>query len=315
MSTESRQKDRAMIAELAKLAYTLPAEPAPAEREESSGVVHLPSIMTVAPPPPLAATRSVGDGAGSPRAAWRWLAILAVGVVAVAVTALAPWRPGRVAGAQPIVVTPAGAPRLAEDPRVAEDSYDGRVLPPSSPPAAAGASAPPGPQPQMTLQATPVKTAATARASAAPPPPTAPPSPAAAVSPVAPAAGSAKSLGELMQEAVGATRETTPVVATAAATAEPPADAMSMPARPSLGAIKSAVGAVLPAAQGCLDGDAPISYANITFRSDGSVAAVAISGWAAGKPVEACIRRALSGARVPPFRQATYAVPATVRGN
>jgi hypothetical protein len=118
-----------------------------------------------------------------------------------------------------------------------------------------------------------------------------------------------------MQEAVGGTGETTPVGATAAATAEPPSDAMSMPARPSLGAIKSAIGGVLPAAQGCLDGDAPISYANITFRSDGSVAAVAISGWAAGKPVEACIRRVLSGARVPPFRQATYAVPATIRGN
>jgi hypothetical protein len=119
-----------------------------------------------------------------------------------------------------------------------------------------------------------------------------------------------------MQEAVGAPNETTPVVATAAgAAAEPPGEGTSAPARPSVGAIKSAIGAVLPVAQGCLDGDAPVSHANITFRSDGSVESVAISGWAAGRPVEACIRRALSGARVPPFRQATYAVPATIRGN
>ena len=119
-----------------------------------------------------------------------------------------------------------------------------------------------------------------------------------------------------MQEAVGAPRETTPVIATAAApAADPSGDGTNAPARPSLGAIKSAIGAVLPAAHGCLDADAPVSHADITFRSDGSVAAVAVSGWAAGKPEEACIRRALSGARVPPFRQATYAVPATIRSN
>jgi hypothetical protein len=89
----------------------------------------------------------------------------------------------------------------------------------------------------------------------------------------------------------------------------------SVPLRPSLGAINGAIGTAMPAARACLDVDAPVSRASITFNSDGTVGAVAISGWAAGKPAEACIRAALTKARVPPFAQPTYTVPATIRSN
>jgi hypothetical protein len=85
--------------------------------------------------------------------------------------------------------------------------------------------------------------------------------------------------------------------------------------RPSLGAINGAIGTAMPAARACVDLDSPVSRASITFNSDGSVGAVAISGWAAGKPAEECIRAALSKARVPPFAQPTYTVPATIRSN
>lgn len=303
MNTESREKNRAMLGELAKLAQTMPVEREPDIGAEDSGVVHLASLrMTLAPP----ASHSPGGGGEAPqRAAGRWLAVAAVGVVAVVAGAAIVRRPARPMGPPPILLMPAGAPRLAptEPAPVAAQSSDDGVVDPSSLPPATSASAP-EPLPPVAHPTVTAKTAVPASV------------PAASVSPAAPAAQGTKSLGELMQEAVGAPLETTPVAASAAATAaEASGDGASVPVRPSLGAIRSAIGAVLPVAQGCLDADAPISHADIMFRSDGSVAAVALSGWAAGKPVEACVRRALSGARVPPFRQATYAVPATIRGN
>ena len=59
----------------------------------------------------------------------------------------------------------------------------------------------------------------------------------------------------------------------------------------------------------------PDSRATITFASDGSVQSVSISGGAAGKPAEACIRSALSRARVSPFAQPTFTASTTVRPN
>jgi hypothetical protein len=296
-----------MIAELAELARTMPPEDAPAERGEDSGVVHLASLMAPGlPTPPPPAPQGAGGGEAPPVAVGRWLAIGAVVVVAAAAAgALAARRLPRLTGAPPIMLVPAGAPRLApaEPALGAEKPSDHGARDPSSLPPTASAATRPAQQPSVVHRTITVKAAVSASVPAAPIPPT------------VPIAQGTKGLAELMREAVGAAGET-PAVATAATTAvDPPGDGTSAPARPSLGAVKSAIGAVLPAAHDCLDADSPVSYANITFRSDGSVASVAISGWAAGKPVESCIRRALSGARVPPFRQATYAVPATIRGN
>ena len=53
----------------------------------------------------------------------------------------------------------------------------------------------------------------------------------------------------------------------------------------------------------------------VTFKSDGTVQSVSVSGGAAGKPAEACIRSALSKARIPPFAQPTFTAPTTVRPN
>jgi hypothetical protein len=53
----------------------------------------------------------------------------------------------------------------------------------------------------------------------------------------------------------------------------------------------------------------------VTFQSDGSVQSVSVSGGAAGKPAETCIRAALMKARVPPFASPTFSAPATIRGN
>jgi hypothetical protein len=138
-------------------------------------------------------------------------------------------------------------------------------------------------------------------------------------------AGAARpgSLEALMRQAAGVTPASIP--APTPKSSGPPgqgesvggegAAAASVPLRPSLGAVSGAIGMALPSARACVDADAPLSRAKITFRSDGSVAEVEVSGWAAGRPAEACIRAALMRTRVPPFAEPTYVVPATIRSN
>ncbi len=123
-------------------------------------------------------------------------------------------------------------------------------------------------------------------------------------------------LSTLLQQGAGVTSSPTP---TAAAATTDPDDRLpapgSVPLKPSQGAIQGSLGAALPSARGCLGPDDPISHATITFKSDGSVQSVGVSGGAAGKPAEACIRAALSKARVTPFAQPTFTATATVRPN
>lgn len=85
--------------------------------------------------------------------------------------------------------------------------------------------------------------------------------------------------------------------------------------RPSQGQVAGAIGSVMPAAKACLNGDEPMSRATVTFQSDGTVKSVNVTGFAAGKPQEACIKTALSKATVSPFAEATYPVPVTIRSN
>jgi hypothetical protein len=87
----------------------------------------------------------------------------------------------------------------------------------------------------------------------------------------------------------------------------------SVPLKPPVGAIQSALGVAARAARACLaPGDAP-AHAIVTFRSDGSVNEVAVSG--DRTPAESCIRGVLAKARVAPFAAPFYAAPVTVRPN
>jgi hypothetical protein len=89
----------------------------------------------------------------------------------------------------------------------------------------------------------------------------------------------------------------------------------SVPLKPPVGAIQSALGVAGRAARACLvPGDAPV-HAMVTFRSDGSVNDVAVSGDMAGAAAASCIRGALAKARVAPFAAPFYAAPVTVRPN
>ncbi|MDP9148442.1 MAG: hypothetical protein M3O36_00655, partial [Myxococcota bacterium] len=89
--------------------------------------------------------------------------------------------------------------------------------------------------------------------------------------------------------------------------------AQAGPLKPAFGAVQGAVGTALPAARACLGPDDPVARATMTFRSDGSVEDVTVAGDAAGKPAEACIRRALLAARLPPFAAPTFTWTTTVR--
>jgi hypothetical protein len=131
-----------------------------------------------------------------------------------------------------------------------------------------------------------------------------------------PAADSPTRLGDLMRQAAGvAPASASGGTTTGGATDSPSSqvDPGSVPRKPSLGAVQGALGTVLPAARVCLGPDDPISHATITFKSDGSVESVSISGGALGRPAEACIRAALMRAHVPPFAQPIFTAPATVR--
>jgi hypothetical protein len=129
------------------------------------------------------------------------------------------------------------------------------------------------------------------------------------------APASDKSLESLMQQAAGVTSAPAAPAATGAPDDGSQAAPGSVPLRPSTGAVRGALGAVTPGARSCLDADDPISHAMVTFQSDGSVQNVTVSGGAAGKPAEACVRTALSKARIPPFASPTFSAPVTIRPN
>lgn len=124
-------------------------------------------------------------------------------------------------------------------------------------------------------------------------------------------AGPGGDLGAAMGKAVGADGK--PVEPTPAAGNTSQFAAGTVPQKPSQGAVTGAIGAVLPNARGCLGPDDPVSRASITFASAGTVQSVNVTGGAAGKPAEACIKSALGKAKVAPFAEPTYTANITVR--
>jgi hypothetical protein len=81
-----------------------------------------------------------------------------------------------------------------------------------------------------------------------------------------------------------------------------------------MGAVQGAIGVALPAARACLGAGDSSTRAAVTFKSDGTVGDVLISGGGGG-PRERCLRSALSRAQVPPFAEPSFAYTVTVRRN
>ena len=343
-SMPSSKRDRAHLKDLAKMADMSPPSSQPnsgvfaearrasqppaeerVEREENSGLIQLAALAEGEAK--QAATSAPANAAAAPRAAQskkgstNWLML--GGMVAAAAVALgvfvgmrgqAPMATPAVAVAAPPAATdPVAAPlNPATKPVVApiaatDKGIDPLTLPPADTGGAGGTPAP-GAKPAVVAAAGPA-VAATATAPAAPDPKLVAVVPSAAA-PVA-SAGSDQSLHDLMQQAAG----TPPSATTVTAPDAPLASPGSVPLKPSQGAISGALGAALPGARACLGPDDPISRATVTFQSDGSVQSVSVSGGAAGKAAEGCIRAALVKARVQPFAQATYSASTTIRAN
>ena len=116
-------------------------------------------------------------------------------------------------------------------------------------------------------------------------------------------------LGAAMAKAAGPLDPTDPAAKKATAPKFAPG---SVPQKPSKGSVLSAVGQVLPKARQCLDPDDPVAKATIVFQSEGTVKAVNISGGPKGS-ANACITKALKGAKVSPFAQDTFSASVKVR--
>jgi hypothetical protein len=94
---------------------------------------------------------------------------------------------------------------------------------------------------------------------------------------------------------------------------KPAAIAGDIPEKPSTGAVQAAIGAVMGGARACVAGQDGPSSATVSFGSDGKVSSVSVAGPAAGTPAEACIKAALSKARVQPFARPSFSVGAKIR--
>lgn len=264
------------------------------------------------------------DSKGSPTA---WIAI--GGVVAAAAVAAGVFfgmKQAKPAGDMAVASRPVAAPVQPQAPAAAATAQPEpqatRAVDPASLPQApvdnapSAAAASNGANAAKSAVAAPSATATAAAASTTAPAAPAPTADVAAKATASAASSDGKSLQDLMQQAAG----TTPAAAPPAPVREtdsPPSQpaAGSVPLKPGIGAVQGAIGAVVPGARACLGPDEPVSHATIVFKSDGAVESVSVAGGAAGKPQEACIRAALSKARVAPFAQPTYAVSATIRPN
>jgi hypothetical protein len=110
-------------------------------------------------------------------------------------------------------------------------------------------------------------------------------------------------LGAAMRGAVGAKTAVDP-----ATVAGPASSARTL--RPSPGAVVGALNGVLPGARACLGEDDPVTLASVTFKNDGAVSRVDISG---DRPTNGCVRASLSKAHIEPFADDTFVTRVTVR--
>ena len=313
---ETRARDRQNFQDLARLAHERPsaktgayARRAGTARGEDSGIVDLSILPEEEPapamaPPPAAALQPATTEAPAPIAAHaevqqlrvppqrrRAIPLLVTAVAAAAVLWLRLHETPRAAVA-PTTATAAAASVAAAPPLPPEPAgIDPAALPESKAGVKAEAKAVPAARPTVVAHGEAAK----------PVTPVAPPPQAPAVE----AARPPEDLNAALRKEVGDNAiPKTPAAAFRAG---------DVPQTPSQGAVTGALGAVLPQARACLGPDDSISKASIVFTANGGVQSVKVAGGAAGRPAEACIRDALSKARVQPFAEPTYPASITIR--
>lgn len=278
------------------------SEPAPSSLSSTTRSTEASATASAARPSTKpAAAESKGSG-GLIAGVIGVLALIGVGVVVTR-------SPAPPANA-PAKVTPSAAPVITAEPAPtvkAAESVAPAAQPPSDPAAfdinalsgaTPEASGKPGlrvggPLPKATESAAPVAApvvSAPVVASAAPVP-----------------MGSVGALMDEMRKRVGADGK--PVEETA----QGPSGPAAKQDKPSQGAVLGAIGAVRGAVKGCLDGIEAVTRVGLVFGSDGSVKSVSVSGGAAGKSAEACVKAAAMKARVAPFNDDSFSTSFSVR--
>ncbi len=263
-----------------------------------------PEPEIISPPPPPVSERPTRPEGLRPKAGDaptpRVRIMMLGGVALLAVAAGAWFVSGRGADANASAPAPTSAmatrPMTASVP-AAPTATAVPEAPPSSPAALSAAELVAAPQ----ASATPAPKTARHVATTAPRAEKAADEPAPIVLPPSPAGGD---LGDAMRGAVG------PREASAKTAEETHGAPGARQVRPSPGAVVGAINAVLPEARACLGPDDPIRAGSIVFKSDGSVAQIALQG---DKPVDGCIRAALTKAKVAPFVDDTFTTRVTVR--
>ncbi len=265
-------------------------------RVENSGLIDLDELMRQAesaPKPTPKAPPIVETAPPSPASQHRpskrghmFLIGIGVGVLGFLI-AIGAWQRHAV-----VLATPKPAPVVAVVPHTPVE--DKTSIVPADPPVAPAiimTSAP---------AASPAKRGTRSIASTAPPEPAMTSVVSSVLLPDTPATDS--DLGGAMRSAVGA-RDDVPRTTTNE-------ESNARQLRPAPGAVVGAIQAALPEARACLGPDDPIRRGEIVFRSDGSVEKVELEG---ARATDACIRQALSKAKVAPFVDERFATRVTVR--
>lgn len=131
-----------------------------------------------------------------------------------------------------------------------------------------------------------------------------PPTKRAAGSPIAQAAASPAKApkSSALEQPVPLTEEVPEPILT------PAAGPSNLVDHPSVGALNAALAATVPVAQRCLSVAAPEASARITFKADGTVQKVLVSGVNLTDNARACVRQAFARARVEPFARSQFEV-------
>lgn len=275
------------------------------------GPVSGPLPLLLPPPPPLSVSAPTGESTAAlvtpvtprsspaiatspPSSSRRFVAAFALlALIGAGVFGLARGRTSSSPAAAPVVVVTPHEPAAAPPRPLENANDDARLAAPSandlpSVAASAASSTTPSPAPSAAKHGTPAKPADAVVTTTE-------------LIPESPQR--ANDLGRAMHDAVG--EGSARVAKTEAAQGS---GARTL--RPSPGAVIGSLNAVLPAARECLGPDDAIRVGTVTFRSDGNVAKVELTG---KRETDDCIRGALSRARVEPFADESFMTRVTVR--
>ena len=254
--------------------------PVPAE-----GPVQAAPAATLAPPPPPLESESTKRRRGQRTAFWGGLAV----VVAACVVMLVKGKP----------------PLPQEAPSAVSAASSAAPASSAAAPEAPGAAAPPPPNERTALVLD--EKPAPSEEKPAPPPRAASAKKGAARRNAAAEAKLAKSKKD---DALKPSSDPASDMRIAAAPTDPSG---IVPQKPSNGAVQGALSAMLPKARACLRRDDALSRVTLVFDSSGKVQSSSLTGAAAGKPAEGCIRNALRQMKLPPFAEPKFSAIVTVR--